>query len=98
MYAQTMVTTGSIGHLDSSSLNIRKGSHTGCPYFAIVSTADNLTILRGKSRNTSNGAMESFIDTVLLTGERFRGTIARQRQEWLDGLERDEEGDGTGSN
>lgn len=82
---------GANGRLNTASLHIRGGSHEGCAYYAIVSTSDNLSILRGQTRNTSAGAMECFIDAVLLTGERFRMTIGRQRNEWLDGVRTDGE-------
>ncbi|KAF2825740.1 hypothetical protein CC86DRAFT_418258 [Ophiobolus disseminans] len=95
MYAQTMANKGLVGtdgELESASLEIRVGKLNGYPYVAIVSRASKLTVLRGQSRCTKNAAMESFIDTVLLLGKKFKKTVECQRDEYnLSEAERLEE-------
>ncbi|KAF1921548.1 hypothetical protein BDU57DRAFT_489411 [Ampelomyces quisqualis] len=92
MYAQTKAASGLVGtngHLDSGSLEIRDGKLDGKPYVGIVSVASKDVVLRGPTRDTETGAMESFIDTVLLTSKQWQVKIESQRDEYNDLVARD---------
>jgi len=84
IYAQQQASSKRVstnGDLESARLEICGGKLNGYHYVAIVDKASKHALLRGRTRNTASEAMESFIDTVLLTGRRFKKTIERQRDE-----------------
>jgi hypothetical protein len=91
MYAQTKASSGAVGTtgpLVSDSLQIRDGKLNGKPYVAIVSIASKYVVLRGKTRDTKSEAMESFIDTVLLTSQQWKEKIEHQREQYNEEVAR----------
>ncbi|KAH7083813.1 hypothetical protein FB567DRAFT_92406 [Paraphoma chrysanthemicola] len=97
MYAETKASTGAVGvngQLDTISLDIRIGILDGKPYVAIVSLASRDVVLRGHTRETGTEAMESFIDAVLLTGQRFKEKIERQREKYMTHIGQSEDQEG----
>jgi hypothetical protein len=85
MYAQTRAATGGAGtdgQIVSGSLHIRSGKLNGKPYVALVNMSSKDVVLRGQTRDTKSEAMESFIDTVLLTSEQWRKKIEYQREQY----------------
>ncbi|KAH7067427.1 hypothetical protein BKA63DRAFT_607290 [Paraphoma chrysanthemicola] len=100
MYAEIKASTGAFGvsgQLDTINLDIRGGTLDGYPYVAIVSHASREVVLRGHTRETGTEAMESFIDAVLLTAQRFKEKIERQRKEYMTEIEQTEDQEGEAS-
>lgn len=92
MYAQTKAVSGKVGtngYLDTDSLQIRDGKLNGKPYFGVVSILSNDVVLRGPTRDTETGAMESFIDMVLLISKQWQTKIESQRDEYKELVARD---------
>lgn len=84
MYAQTKAASGRIrtdGNIESRNLVIYDGMLNNKPYVALIILPSKDVILRGPTRDTNTQAMESFIDTILLTGTQWRKKLEMQRGE-----------------
>ncbi|KAH7384136.1 hypothetical protein DE146DRAFT_681213 [Phaeosphaeria sp. MPI-PUGE-AT-0046c] len=84
MYAQTKAFSGAVGfngQIESKDLVIGDGMLNEKPFVALMVSPSKNVILRGPTRDTDTQAMESFIDTVLLTGTQWRKKIETQRHE-----------------
>lgn len=85
MYAQTKAASGKCGtggQIESRYLVINDGMLKDKPYVALMILPSKDVILRGPTRDTDTQAMESFIDTVLLTGTQWRKKLEMQRSEY----------------
>jgi hypothetical protein len=85
MYAQTKAASGKVstdGYIDSRKLMINDGMLNDRPYVALMMLPSKDVVLRGPTRDTNTQAMESFIDTILLTGTQWRKKLEMQRDEY----------------